>query len=85
MENLNVFELTSELLSENTKTAKKSQKALKESVEPIAKKEVNKIPANKIRLESVRIAEDVDDVDYEPNDEVVLIVDPSMEEEPATE
>lgn len=97
MATLNVFELTSEALKnakldesvETKKTSKK--KVVKESAKKVSKKfkSFGKIPANKLRLESltfVKEAEEADDViDYTPEEDVVLVIDPDMEETPETE
>lgn len=90
MADVNVFELTSQILNESRNKKRTSEKTLKESVStPVktqAKESIKKIPADKIRLESLKVKEDVtDDTDYTPDDEVVLIVDPEMENEPESE
>ena len=98
MATLNVFELTNEELNKSkktatnesvkktTKTAKK--KAVKESVKKFGKLG-KKIPANHIKLESLRFVEEAEEdgeiIDYTPEEDVVLVIDPEMEETPATE
>lgn len=101
MATLNVFELTNEELNKSKKTTaeesvkKSSKKAIKESAKRISKKSkkveklAKKIPYNKIKLESLRFvmeAEENDEIiDYTPEEDVVLVIDPEMEETPATE
>ena len=96
MATLNVFELTKEELNKSTKTAtnesvKKSAKTKKKAVKESAKKigKYSKIPANKLQLESLKFLEDAEEngeiVDYTPEEDVVLVIDPEMEETPATE
>lgn len=92
---VNVFELTNTALkslynepsskkgvkeSVTKKTSRKANK--KESV-----KKVNKIACNKIKLESLSFMEDADaeEFDFTPDDEVVVVIDPELEEVPATE
>ena len=94
MATLNVFELTNEALknariTESKKTSKK-KKVVKESRKFGKKfKSFGKIPANKLQLESlsfVKEAEENDEViDYTPEEDVVLVIDPEMEETPETE
>jgi hypothetical protein len=93
MADLNVFQLTNQELHKDSKSdAKKpSKKAVKESVSKrkFARKPF-KIPASKIKLESLRsfLEADGDEVDvdvtadYTPEDDVVLVIDPEMEEVP---
>lgn len=89
MAELNVFELTNQVLrqSDAKKTEKKSVK------ESVSKKKISKklsnIPLNKIKLESVSMfkeaegEEEVDvTLDYTPDDDIVLVVDPDMDEVP---
>lgn len=88
-------------LNESTKpTVKKakkvvSKKKIAESVKatkkPVAKKlrkeAVRKISCGKLRLESMQFVEDADsdEFDFTPEDEVVVVVDPEMDEVPASE
>lgn len=92
MAQLNVFQLTNEALKESLKESKNTnkRKTVKESKVVGAKyKNAKKIAANKIKLESlqfVKEAEENDEViDYTPEDEVVLVIDPEMDETPETE
>lgn len=101
MATLNVFELTNEELNKSKKTTAKesvkktSKKAIKESAKKISKKSrkveklTKKIPYNKIKLESLRFVMEADEndeiIDYTPEEDVVLVIDPEMEETPATE
>lgn len=99
MATLNVFELTNEEFNKartvkESKTPKKSSKVVKESkrigkfkkVERLAKK---RIPSNKIHLESLRFVEEAEEndevIDYTPEEDVVLVIDPEMDETPETE
>jgi hypothetical protein len=98
MADLNVFQLTNQELhkSENKTTAKTPKKSVKESVSKTKRRsrKISKpfsIPANKLQLESLRHfleADGDDDVsvdvtaDYTPEDDVVLVIDPDMEEVP---
>ena len=92
---VNVFELTNTALKSlyNTPTKKKNVKESvvkgKRKTRNLKKetKQINKIDYSKIRLESLRFAEDADveEFDYTPEDEVVVVIDPEMEEVPATE
>ena len=95
MAQLNVFEITQNALSksrvdESKKTAKTTaKKGLKESRKTTKKaKPFGKIPANKIKLESlsfIKEAEEDDEViDYTPDEDVVLVIDPEMDETPET-
>lgn len=95
MAQLNVFEITQNALSksrvdESKKTAKTTaKKGLKESKRITKKsKPFGKIPANKIKLESlsfIKEAEEDDEViDYTPDEDVVLVIDPEMDETPET-
>lgn len=87
-------------LNESTKpTAKKAKKVaskkMSESVRkakrPVSKKlrkeAVRKISCGKLRLESMKFVEDADsdEFDFTPEDEVVVVVDPEMDEVPASE
>ncbi len=87
-------------LNESTKpTANKTKKAvskkMSESVrkakKPVSKKlrkeAVRKISCGKLRLESMKFVEDADsdEFDFTPEDEVVVVVDPEMDEVPASE
>ena len=92
---LNVFELTNQELhkTEKSQSKKSTKKPVKESVrKPFAKRrKVYDIAASKLRFESkTRFLEDedFDDIDvtadYEPEDDVVLVIDPDMEEVPET-
>lgn len=80
-----------------SKTTKKSSKVVKESknakrigkykkVEKLSKKV---IPSNKLRLESLRFVEEAEEndevIDYTPEEDVVLVIDPEMDETPETE
>ena len=89
---LNVFEATSSELSkalkESTKkSAKKTSKKIKESKKVGAKySKKNTIAANKIKLESMQFFKENEDneevFDYTPDEEVVLVIDPEMDETP---
>ena len=96
MATLNVFEVTnselSKALTESNKPSKKaSKKVVKESAKKIVgnrfKRAKKTISANKIHLESlqfVKEAEENDEViDYTPEEDVVLVIDPEMDETPA--
>lgn len=92
MATLNVFEVTNAELSKALKESKApvAKKANKKTVKESAKKiksKYNKIAANKIKLESMQFvieAEDNDEViDYTPDEDVVLVIDPEMDETPA--
>ena len=95
MADINVFELTNKELhkSDDKKTAKKpAKKFVKESVKRSAKRRRPfNIPANKLKLESLsnflmledeEAAESDVVADYTPNDDVVLVIDPEMDEVP---
>ena len=95
MADINVFELTNKELhkSDAKKTAKKpAKKFVKESVRCSAKRRRPfNIPANKLKLESLsnflmledeEAAESDVVADYTPNDDVVLVIDPEMDEVP---
>ena len=93
MADLNVFALTNmELHKDDVKTSKKPskttrKKSVKESVTRKRPKKIPfNIPANKIRLESIQhFHEDTDSeatADYTPEDDVVLVIDPEMDEVP---
>lgn len=97
MADINVFELTNKELhkADSTKTSvsKVSKKSVKESVMRKASKKARKpfsIPANKLKLESMSwytLHEDDSEgeevtADYTPNDDVVLVIDPEMDEVP---
>lgn len=93
MAQLNVFEITQNALSKSrvdeSKTTKTAKKGLKESRKTTKKaKPFGKIPANKIKLESlsfIKEAEEDDEViDYTPDEDVVLVIDPEMDETPET-
>ena len=93
MAQLNVFEITQNALSKSrvdeSKTTKTTKKGLKESRKTTKKaKPFGKIPANKIKLESlsfIKEAEEDDEViDYTPDEDVVLVIDPEMDETPET-
>ena len=98
MADINVFELTNKELHKSEKpVAKMPKTAKKKSVkESFAKTRSAKrrrpfsIPANKLKLESLShyLMEEEDGVesdvvaDYTPNDDVVLVIDPEMDEVP---
>lgn len=89
---IDVFELTSRALRDLDKTdSKVEKKAVKESVKKTntvkENKQPNKINYKKLKLESIRFAEDADeaDFDYTPDEDVVLVIDTEMEEVPETE
>lgn len=96
MATLNVFEVTNAELSKSLKESKKpakkaNRKVIKESAKRIGGKYAKSkktIAANRIHLESlqfVKEAEENDEViDYTPDEEVVLVIDPEMEETPET-
>lgn len=95
MATLNVFELTqaelSKSLKESKTTGKKTRKrGIKESARIGRKyRTAKKISANKLKVEGlqfVREAEENDEVvDYTPEEDVVLVIDPDMDETPETE
>jgi len=94
MATLNVFELTNqELRKDEKQQAKQEKKTVKESVSKVSKKKAPfAIPAKKLKFESLskfrELLEDdnTDDsdvvADYTPDDEVVLVIDPDMDEVP---
>lgn len=95
---VNVFELTNTALkslyeSDNKKSVKESvaNKAAKKTAKRADKKEsvkkTNKIACNKIKLESLAFMEEADaeEFDFTPDDEVVVVIDPELEEVPASE
>ena len=88
MATLNVFELTNAELSKSLSNTP-AKKGVKESVKKTAKSKkrtFEKISVDKIRVESLQFVEDAEDedagVDYTPEDDVVLVIDPEMEETP---
>ena len=91
MADLNVFQLTNQELKKSSETPKTAKKSMKESA-PRRSKKARKpfnIPCNKIKLESLSRfleAEDAEDSevtsDYTPDDDVVLVIDPEMDEVP---
>ena len=89
MADLNVFALTNQELRADEKKSQKSQpKSIKESIKRRAKKRVPfSIPANKLKFESLSMFKEDEgesDVtaDYTPEDDVVLVIDPEMDEVP---
>ena len=87
---LNVFELTNMELHKT-----EAKKSVKESVSRTSKKATKKafnIPVNKLKFESLShyLSEDADEeeteldvtADYTPDDDVVLVIDPEMDEVP---
>ena len=97
MADLNVFQLTNQELHKSDKKSTDSVKLTKKSVkESVSKRRSRKvkpfnIPANKLQLESLKRfleADEEDDIqadvtaDYTPEDDVVLVIDPDMEEVP---
>lgn len=92
MADLNVFQLTNQELhkTEGSADKKSAKKPVKESVRRTGSKrrKIYDIAANKIRFESLSrfLEDDYDDTeitaDYEPEDDVVLVIDPDMEEVP---
>ena len=94
MATLNVFEVTNSELSKALKesvkpvkkTAKKAAKKVNESKKVGAKFAKKTIGVNKIKLESMQFFKENEDneevFDYTPDDEVVLVIDPEMEETP---
>lgn len=92
---VNVFELTNVALKSlyNEPSTKKNvkesvtKKASKKANKKEAVKKANKIACNKIKLESLSFMEDADaeEFDFTPDDEVVVVIDPELEEVPATE
>lgn len=87
MADLNVFQLTNQELHKADKKVKKTSKVVKESVSKRSRKRKPfNIPANKIKTESLhKFLEDGDEditVDYTPDDDIVLVVDPEMDEVP---
>lgn len=90
MATLNVFELTNAELAKSLHQPAGKTK-VKESVnksKKAKKRTVEKFAANKIRVESLRFVEEAEDndteIDYTPEDDVVLVIDPEMEETPET-
>lgn len=97
MATLNVFELTSAELSkvtgkQSTKESKevsKRKKRISESARTGRKCRRNKyIPASNIRVESLRFVAEADEndevIDYTPDNDVVIVIDPEMDETPET-
>jgi hypothetical protein len=95
MAQLNVFDdvfgsTFKELSESRKKTTTKSnkKKVVKESAKFKKCRTPKKISYNKIKLESLRFAEDAEEngevVDYTPTEDVVLVIDPEMEETPET-
>lgn len=92
---VNVFELTNVALKSlyNEPSTKKNvkesvtKKASKKADKKEAVKKTNKIACNKIKLESLSFMEEADaeEFDFTPDDEVVVVIDPELEEVPATE
>lgn len=90
---LDVFEMTNSELNKTLNTTKKvtessskarKRKAVKESVGRRFRS-IKKVPANKIRLEAIgAFVEDDEEVsvDYTPEDDVMVVVDPEMDEAP---
>ena len=97
MAQLNVFELTNSELSKSLKESKSSKKKnrksrrMTESAKRFGRaiRRTKSIAANKLRLESLRFVEEADEnddiIDYTPNDDVLLVIDPEMDETPETE
>lgn len=98
MATLNVFELTNEELNKSKKAAKNEsvKKTTKKTTKKVCKESVKKfkkspkaIPVSQIKLESLRFVEEAEEndeiIDYTPEEDVVLVIDPEMEETPATE
>lgn len=93
MATLNVFEVTnselSKALKESARPAKKSvkktSKKIKES-KKVGAKYSKKIAANRIKVESMQFFKENEDneevFDYTPDEEVVLVIDPEMDETP---
>ena len=96
MAQLNVFELTNSELSKSLKESKSSKKKnrkshrMTESAKRFGRaiRRTKSIAANKLRLESLRFVEEADEnddiIDYTPNDDVLLVIDPEMDETPET-
>ena len=97
MADLNVFQLTNQELQKTSAKSEKatkksvSKKAVKESVFGRRSKKARKpfrIPANKLQFESLHrfLEDDGEDTevtaDYTPDDEVVVVIDPEMDEVP---
>lgn len=86
MADLNVFEMTNIELNSLNKTKKvPTKKSVKESVRRTKRRTPFNIPANKLKVESIRFFEENEDevtADYTPDDDVVLVIDPEMEETP---
>lgn len=86
MADLNVFEITNIELNSLNKTKKvPTKKSVKESVRRTKRRTPFNIPANKLKVESIRFFEENEDevtADYTPDDDVVLVIDPEMEETP---
>ena len=90
---INVFEMTNTALKSLYTESAKPTKSVKESVKrkKATKKEaVKRLPkfaSSKIRVESLSFMKEADEEEFtfEPDDEVVVVIDPEMEEVPATE
>ena len=71
--------------------SKKMSESVRKAKKPVSKKlrkeAVRKISCGKLRLESMKFVEDADsdEFDFTPEDEVVVVVDPEMDEVPASE
>lgn len=71
--------------------SKKISESVRKAKKPVSKKlrkeAVRKISCGKLRLESMKFVEDADsdEFDFTPEDEVVVVVDPEMDEVPASE
>ena len=90
MADLNVFQMTNQELHKTEKKSVPVRKSVKESVRRAGKKRVPfNIPANKLKLESLSFFKEADEdttddvtADYTPEDDVVIVVDPDMDEVP---
>ena len=89
MAELNVFEMTNRELGKLTEGKKPLNKTNKKIVREATKRNKKRvpfnIPTNKLKVESLRFFEENEEeatVNYTPEDEVVLVIDPSMEETP---
>lgn len=87
---INVFEMTNTALKSLYDAPKKSVKESVKRKKATKKEAVKRIPkfaSSNIRIESLSFMKEADEEEFtfEPDDEVVVVIDPEMEEVPATE
>lgn len=87
---VNVFEMTNMALKNlyNKDTVKESvSRKAKKSLKKESVKRIPKFDTSRIRVESLKFMKeaDEDDFDFTPEDEVVVVIDPEMEEVPTDE